>query len=187
QRRVAAREVIETFTALFELVRDNAGTFELRSLKASSSRDTPRRIDLGCGVAKRPGYTGIDNRLLPGVDIVRDIERHVLTFSDNTVTPVYASHFLEHVRDLVAMMNELHRICCPGGDVELIVPTLLGPWAIADPTRVRLFNARTFEYFTRARMDAGDSYGGVNGLFEIVEQRVSTSMLVRLRVDKVVR
>ena len=188
QLRAATRESIEFFTTgdskLFDLTRSGDGEATLQAHKEHGSKPSPRLIDIGCGTAKRPGFVGIDTRPLPGVDIVRDVERHGLPFSGDTIAGVYASHFLEHVRGLVEMMNEIHRVCCTGAEVEIVVPTLLGPWAVADPTHVRLFNARTFEYFTSARLPEGEAYGGVAGLFEIVEQRVSTSMYVRLRVVK---
>lgn len=190
QRRIATREAVEPFTTgargvprLFEAVSASDDSIVLQSLKTTARNTTVRRIDIGCGSAKRAGFTGIDARAVPGVDIVRDVESHGLPFGDDTITDVYASHFLEHVRDLVGVMNEIHRVCCHGASVELIVPTLLGPWAAADPTHVRLFNARTFEYFTEAR-GAGEGYDGIAGLFQIVEQHVSTSLRVRLRVYK---
>src|SRR4029079_9092635 len=127
----------------------------------------------------------------PGVDVVRDIERHGLPFSDSTVTHVWSSHFLEHVHNLVFVMNEIHRVCCDDALVELSVPTLLGPWAAADPTHVRLFNARTFQYFEKdgvaPNVHEGSpthDYANIVQGFEILEQRVSTSLDVKLRVIK---
>jgi predicted SAM-dependent methyltransferase len=196
QRRVATADLLEFFASpadpvvaarsrragtfrLFRILETGSGRVVLETIKEQVPGPVPRRIDIGCGPAKRPGYVGLDLFPLPGVDIVRDIDRHGLPFSAHTITHVYASHVLEHVRDLVHLMNEIGRVCCPGAEVELIVPTLLGPWAAGDPTHVRLFNARTFGYFTG---EAEESYAGITARFELLEQDVSTSMRVRLRV-----
>jgi len=151
----------------------------LRVVK-SGTPSRPARIDIGCGTTPREGYDGIDHLPLPGVAIVRDVERHGLPFSDSVITHVYTAHFLEHVRDLVFVMNEIHRVCCHNAIVEISVPTLLGPYAAADPTHVRLFNARTFSYF-----EAGEEpYAGITKGFEILEQHVGLSLSVKLRVLK---
>jgi predicted SAM-dependent methyltransferase len=171
----------------------NSGSGEIVCLEARkdrASRPSPLRIDLGCGRAPRPGYEGVDRLAMPGVDVVRDIDRHGLPFSDSTITHVWSSHFLEHVHDLVFVMNEIHRVCCDDALVELAVPTLLGPWAAADPTHVRLFNARSFQYFEEQGVQvngapAGDqAYAGIVPGFEILEQRLSFTLYVALRVRK---
>jgi SAM-dependent methyltransferase len=180
QQRVTTPEMIRHFSE-FQAVEASSDRIVLQAIKAEDMAAHPRRIDLGCGGKKRPGYTGIDVIDLPGVDIVRDVDRHGLPFSANTVAAVYASHFFEHVRDLVFVMNEIHRVCCDGAEVEIVVPTLLGPWAAADPTHLRLFNARSFGYFTG---ETEGAYAGIEPGFALLEQRVSTSMNVRLRVIK---
>lgn len=77
-------------------------------------------------------------------------------------------------------MNEIHRVCCNGAIVDLNVPSLLGPYAAADPTHARLFNARTFSYFEPGK----GQYAGIAKGFEIIEQQVGFSIVARLRVVK---
>ncbi len=180
QRRIVTPEMLDAFEG-FRSVELDANRAILATAGAPPRLPHPRRIDLGCGAAKRDGYTGVDMAALPGVDIVRDVERLGLPFSNDTIEAVHAAHFLEHVRDVVFVMNEIHRVCCDGAEVEIVVPTLLGPWAAGDPTHVRLFNARTFGYFTS---ETRESYAGIRGRFALIEQTVSTSMRVRLRVVK---
>jgi len=165
---------------LFNAVSVAADQLVLEVLKTSTAPH-PRRIDIGCGTAKRDGFTGIDVLPLPGVDMLRDVDRHGLPFSDDTIAAVHSSHFLEHVRDLVFVMNEIHRVCVHGAVVTLIVPTLLGPWAAADPTHVRLFNARSFGYFAG---ESADGYAGISANFDLIAQQVGTEVRVTLRVVK---
>jgi SAM-dependent methyltransferase len=180
QRRVTTLEMLAHFSD-YRTIQSAADSVVLEAVKSERDVAHPRRIDLGCGPAKRHGYTGIDHIALTGVDIVRDIDRHGLPFSDDTIAAVYASHFLEHVRDLVFVMNEIGRVCCHGAEVEIVVPTLLGPWGAADPTHQRLFNARSFGYFTG---ETEGAYAGIAAPFALLEQRMSSSMYVRLRVVK---
>jgi len=151
----------------------------LRAIK-SAPANHPTRIDIGSGTLVQPGYTGIDIVQLPGVSIVRDVDKHGLPFSDSTISHVYTAHFLEHTSNLVFVMNEIHRVCCHDAIVDINVPTLMGPYAAADPTHRRLFNARTFSYFE----EDGEEYAGITKGFEILEQHVGFSLVTRLRVIK---
>jgi len=63
-------------------------------------------LDLGCGALKTPGFWGMDRYPLPGVDFVGDFDAP-LPFADDTFDLVFASHSLEHVRDLVRAMQEI--------------------------------------------------------------------------------
>ena len=151
----------------------------LRAIKQETPR-VPTRIDIGSGTKLRPGYDGIDLVALPGVTIVRDVDRHGLPFSDSSISHVYTAHFLEHTSHLVFVMNEIHRVCCHNAIVEISVPSLLGPYAAADPTHRRLFNARTFSYFEAD----GQEYAGITKGFQILELSSGFSVVTRLRVMK---
>lgn len=108
-------------------------------------------IDIGCGTHKQiPWATGVDRHPLPGVDVVADLEAG-LPFRDGEIDHVYAVHFFEHVRDLVSLMNEIHRCLKPTGVLHVMVPNCTAVNAIADPTHVRLFNRQAFKYFCAAR------------------------------------
>ncbi len=49
-----------------------------------------------------------------------------LPHSDNSVSAIYASHFLEHLprRDALAFLGECYRVLRPGGIIRLVVPDL---------------------------------------------------------------
>lgn len=79
------------------------------------------KIDIGCGDRKRPGYIGLDVANVPGVDVVYDLEKG-LPYHDNSVDEIFCSHFLEHVKDPMKLINEVYRILKPGGIFEVVVP-----------------------------------------------------------------
>lgn len=111
----------------------------------------PQILDIGCGPTKQvAGALGIDGHAHSGVDAVADLERG-LPLQDGCVDAIFAVHFLEHIRDLVGLMNEIHRVLRQGGVLHVIVPHCHFVNAIADPTHVRFFHPQTFKYFCGAR------------------------------------
>ncbi len=103
-------------------------------------------IDLGCGGNKVAGAWGVDLRRQPGINLVADIERRLPLKSDS-VDVVWMRHVIEHVRDLIGLMEEVCRICRPGGKVEIDVPYYTSRGAFRDPTHVRFITEDTFQYF----------------------------------------
>ena len=104
-------------------------------------------LDIGCGTNKKQGYIGIDRVKLPGVDVVCDIEEG-LPFKDNTVDGIRVIQVLEHVRDLIFVLEEFWRVCKEGAEIEILVPYWNRVGAFRDPTHVRFFTYRTFDHFT---------------------------------------
>ncbi|MCM0640331.1 class I SAM-dependent methyltransferase [Cellulomonas wangsupingiae] len=88
-------------------------------------RAGPMRVNLGCGHVPLDGYVNVDNRDLPGVDVVADV-RH-LPFEDGTVDEFFSSHFLEHfpqeqLRRVV--LPYLRDKLAPGGRMRAVVPDI---------------------------------------------------------------
>lgn len=103
-------------------------------------------VDLGCGNNKVEGAWGFDLRREPGVHVLSNVERG-LPIRTDSVDVVFARHVIEHVRDLIGFMEELYRICRPGGAVEIDVPYYTSRGAFRDPTHVRFITEDTFQYF----------------------------------------
>jgi SAM-dependent methyltransferase len=80
------------------------------------------KIDLGCGGAKREGYTGLDYMELPGVDHVLDLTKEPFPFEDGTVDEVFSAHFLEHIVSPNHVLSEIGRVCRDGAKVEIWTP-----------------------------------------------------------------
>ncbi|MGE0824080.1 MAG: sulfotransferase domain-containing protein [Candidatus Binatia bacterium] len=113
---------------------------------------TPRKplwLDLGCGTVKQASFIGLDRYQLPGVDIIVDLNRP-LPFRDGSVDLVYASHSLEHVDDLLAVMQEIYRICKPGAQVCIVAPYHNQSLNLANPYHRQVFNEHTPRFWTNA-------------------------------------
>jgi predicted SAM-dependent methyltransferase len=104
-------------------------------------------LDLGCGKRKRPGCIGIDISRDSDADFIYDIEQG-LPFPDETFQTIYAMQTLEHIHNLIHLMNECWRVLKPGGRMEISVPHKDSDEAYWDPTHVRFFTEATFNYFS---------------------------------------
>jgi len=85
------------------------------------------------------------------------------------ITEVRAHHVLEHVEDLDAVMRWIHTICVNGATLDIIVPLANTLWAVANPDHKRLFNHRTFQYYTKEFVTS--DLGLFRG-FEIISQKI---------------
>jgi predicted SAM-dependent methyltransferase len=107
------------------------------------------KLDLACGKKKREGFIGVDIVEMDGVDLVHDLTKYPWPFPDESVEEIYCSHYIEHAPDIVAFMNEMHRILVTGGKARLIAPyyNSVGCWQ--DPTHKRAISESTFAYFIK--------------------------------------
>lgn len=120
----------------------------LRELPAGA----PRRLHLGCGTDIRPGWINVDARQLPGVDVVADLDRcrdTPLPFPGDSIDEFLANHVLEHLRDPLAFMQELHRVASTGATAVFRVPYGSSDDADEDPTHVRRLFLHSFYYFSQ--------------------------------------
>ena len=67
-------------------------------------------------------YKSMDYDAATGADVVGDI--HAIPLADGSVDAIICSSVLEHVRDPIRAMGELHRILKPGGKIFLYVPSI---------------------------------------------------------------
>jgi SAM-dependent methyltransferase len=105
------------------------------------------RLNLGCGLRPREGFFGVDQAPLPTTDILADLNEPLKDLPDHSVVEVFSRHTLEHVRDLLQLVSELHRVCRPDARIEIVVPHFSNPYYYSDPTHVRPFGLYTFFYF----------------------------------------
>jgi ubiquinone/menaquinone biosynthesis C-methylase UbiE len=105
------------------------------------------KLNIGSGYKKVDGFINIDCIQTGVTDIVMDIEKEILPFEDNSVDEILCYEVLEHLENLIFMMNEMWRVLKPTGILKGKVP---GTWAgaIADPTHKRIFVPESFDYFT---------------------------------------
>jgi len=128
--------------------------------------DKEIKLNLGCGEDHRgEGWQNLDK--MPGrADVVCDLEDACLPYKDNTVTFVLVSHVLEHIKNYVALMKEIHRVMKSKGVILIKVPEFPCGASVADPTHVRFFVPESFVYFTAKYL--GYDTAGCSGLFNLL-------------------
>lgn len=94
------------------------------------------KVDLGCGKAKREGFTGVDVSADCDADIVHDLTVLPWPFADGSVEEAYSAQFFEHLTGAqrIDFMHELYRILRPGGTATIITPYWTSGRAMQDPT-----------------------------------------------------
>ncbi len=105
------------------------------------------RLDLGCGKAADPGFLAADRFPLPGVDVVLDFDAD-LPFRDNSFDLIYASHSLEHARDLPALMREIYRIAEDRAQVCIVAPYYFTSANLANPYHHQVFTEDTPRFWS---------------------------------------
>ena len=102
------------------------------------------KVDMGGGLFPRPGYLTVDQE---GADITCDLNDGI-PLPDNSVGVLNASHVIEHLRDPIKTMREIHRVLAHGGWAMIEVPSTDGRGAWQDPTHVSFWNEHSFWYYT---------------------------------------
>ena len=102
------------------------------------------KIDMGGGLFPKEGYTTIDQE---DGDITCDLNDGI-PLEDNSVGVLNASHVIEHLRDPIKTMREIHRVLAPGGWAFIEVPSTEGNGAWCDPTHISFWNEDSFPYYT---------------------------------------
>jgi len=130
-------------------------------------------LNLGCGRNPEPGFVNLDRSPGLGVDVVSDLETPgCLSQVSGVYDFVLASHVLEHIHNLIPLMREIHRVLRPGGHLGIACPYASSDDAVEDPTHVRFFTERSFQYFDRRlyeRLGHAGSYNSeVDFIFEMV-------------------
>jgi len=112
-------------------------------------------LDIGCGQNAQPGWTGMDIRELPGVDIVQDVESFPWPLPDECVKLAMASHLIEHINPhkfgFINFMNEVWRVLQVGSEFAMALPHGSSQGYLQDPTHCNPCNEATFDYFCPER------------------------------------
>lgn len=104
-------------------------------------------LDVGCGNRKHDGAIGIDINSNTCADVIHDLNIIPYPFQDSTFDELYIDNVIEHLDDVVKIMEELHRLGKPGALIKIDVPYFRARWAFIDPTHKHFFTMESFSYF----------------------------------------
>lgn len=130
------------------------------------------KLNLGCGNKKKPGFLGVDAFPCEAADLLCDLSTP-LPFAPSSVEEVWMDNVIEHIRDIPALMQEIHRISRDGALVTLITPHFASADSWRDPTHVHHLSFFSMDHFQRQGVA---HYTG--GGYAIVRRKLSFSGLM---------
>ena len=118
-------------------------------------------LDVGCGSAKTPGAVGLDISADTDADVVHDLDQFPYPLETASFDDVLMQDVLEHVREPIRVMEEMHRVLRPGGRLQLRTPHFSSALAYGDPTHrhylsalaVRSLAEPGFAHYTSVRFE----------------------------------
>ena len=105
-------------------------------------------LNLGCGNKHMEGAVNLDVTGDTNPDVVHDLNSRPWPFADNSFDRVVALDVIEHLDDIVATFEEIHRVCRPKAVVTITVPHFSSANAYTDPTHRHYFGIFSCSYFT---------------------------------------
>jgi SAM-dependent methyltransferase len=117
-------------------------------------------LNVGCGYNHERGFTNIDKTPKVKPQIVFDLEdcaTRSFPFPTDSVDFVYASHVMEHIRNIIPCVNEIWRVLKPGGYFLAVTPHIGNDHALSPPEHIRPFSELTWYCFDKRFYDRNDN------------------------------
>lgn len=105
-------------------------------------------LNLGCGNKQRADAVNLDITASTSPDVVHDLNVRPWPFENDRFREVLAHDVIEHLDDVVASMEEIHRVCQDGAVIRITLPHFSSSNAFTDPTHRHYFGWFSFHYFT---------------------------------------
>lgn len=139
----------------------------------------PRVLEIGAGLTRHSaGSVTLDRAAATNPDIVHDVDVVPWPIADSSFDLIRCYDVVEHVANLVAVMEEVHRVGAAGARVEITTPHYSSRNSWTDPTHRHHLGHGSFDYFVEGH--ALDFYSPAR--FTIVERRIRFRQTVKGRV-----
>lgn len=147
------------------------------------------RLDLGGGTSntKAPGHINID--LCEGADVHWNLNLGLpmdfIGSSKGLVEGIRCHQVLEHLHTVIPLLNDCYEVLKPGAIMEISVPLAGTDPFWQDPTHVRGFIRRTFDYFCddESTKDAREEYG-ITAKFKVVWELLEHGWNLQVHLQK---
>jgi SAM-dependent methyltransferase len=104
-------------------------------------------LHLGCGLDKLPNAIGIDINPRSQADVIHNLDKFPYPFKANQFDEIIADNIIEHLEDIIKVMEELHRITKNHGKIYIKTGHFSSVDSFNDPTHKHFFTSRSFDYF----------------------------------------
>lgn len=111
-----------------------------------------KKLNIGSGYKKYPGYINVDGdkNCNPDILINLDDENLTLPFEDNSVSNIIAYHILEHIgTGYFRLLQEIYRVCAAGAIIDIQVPHYSHEIYQNDPTHKRPITVEGMRLFSK--------------------------------------
>lgn len=125
------------------------------------------KLNLGCGNKAKYGFIGVDKYPCDAVEVIADICEE-LPFEASTVEEIFMDNVIEHILDIPALFEELHRICKPKAKITLFTPHFASHASWRDPTHIHHLS-----YFSMNHFEKKGVSHYTKGGFRVIERRLS--------------
>lgn len=112
----------------------------------------PTRLNIGCGKNIKNAWINLDITYIDGIDVIADLDKCKTTklpFEENSIDEFYASHVIEHIENVLPMMEELYRVAKKDAKAIFKCPYGSSDDAFEDPTHVKRYFLNSFGYFSQ--------------------------------------
>jgi SAM-dependent methyltransferase len=119
---------------------------QLEAIVRRHLEPSSRVLDLGCGrggvvelfwrdaklaIGLDPDSPSLTEHRAPGMPVIRGYGEH-MPFADESFDLIVCVWVLEHLKDPVAMLSEVHRVLRPGGHFAFVTPNSRNPLMLAN-------------------------------------------------------
>jgi SAM-dependent methyltransferase len=118
------------------------------SLELSSALEKFSVLNLGAGRKRRSDALNVDLVADTNPELVWDLNRLPWPLPSNHFREILAYDVIEHLDNLIPVIEEIHRVCAPGAVVRITLPHFSCANAFTDPTHRHYFSWFSFHYFT---------------------------------------
>jgi SAM-dependent methyltransferase len=101
---------------------------------------------LGSGAAKYPHSINVDINSIHHPDVIHDLNKFPYPFKTNQFKKIIACNIIEHLDDVIKVMEELYRITKPNGIIDIVTGHFSSVDSFNDPTHKHFFTSRSFDY-----------------------------------------
>ena len=108
-------------------------------------------LNIGAGKTRIDCAVNID--ISPKADISLNLGVDPLPFEDESVDLIYSNHTIEHVKNYLFLIEEIHRVLKKGGCFIVSVPYVsLTKYHLVNPYHINNFNEFSFDFFDPTKL-----------------------------------
>jgi len=136
-------------------------------------------LDIGCGIEKQDDSIGIDINPRSNADVIHDLNIFPYPFENNLFDVIYCTSVIEHLDNVIKVLEEIYRIGKNGAVVKITVPFYKNWVAFTDPTHIHFFTSSSFDYFDKTKLLSKYKYSSIN--FKIINVEYKKNISGKLK------